>query len=159
MPVKELHLSTHQQSVPLAELSVQPGLPGPGHGDHAGVILDDRLEDPQTASRGNDTLAANPADCRNVHAHLQLADRLDRRGIVVSAWDVVEEIARSRNSEPAKRVGSFRAHALQELHRPIELRVGQGPNTPPTNASTSKSSRSSRPSPVPTSFTGIPYSS
>src|SRR5690606_2376387 len=124
-------------------------------------VLQDRLEDPEPRPRGDHPLAPHGPHDRDVHPHVRPADGRDGGGVVVASRHVVEEIAHGGDPDPGELIRAPRPHALQELHRAPETRVAfheTQARIPRMNSSTSKVWRSSSCSPVPTSFTGIPYS-
>src|SRR5690606_22129444 len=159
-PVEELHGAGDEQRVTLPELPLEPRLPRPCDRQQPGIVLQHGLEDAQALPRRDHALAPHGADDRHVHADVGAPDRGHGGGVVVAPRHVVEEVPRRPDADAGELVRTLGSDALEELDRAVEPRVrlrGQ-PKTPSTNASTSKVSRSSRRSPVPTSFTGTPNS-
>src|ERR1700687_1760861 len=69
--VIEAHRSREKHDVALLNASIEEGLSGPGPLDHAAVVLQHRLEDPETAAGGDYALGDHLPDDRSVHACLE----------------------------------------------------------------------------------------
>src|SRR5690606_9572191 len=116
--------------------------------------------------RGRDgALAGDLPDRRGVSPDRARADRRHGARVLVPPEDVVEQVPRRVDAHAREDLGALRPHALEVLDRPIQRRCGcrghDGPSrqavrTSLANCSASNGSRSSIPSPVPTSLTGIP---
>ena len=119
--MKELHGPRHQDGVTLTNLPVQPWLARPCGGDHARVVFEDSLEDPEAPTGGNDALATHPAQRRHVLANLEAADRSYGGRVVVPARDVIEEASRRDYADAREGVRPLRSHALEKLDRAIEM--------------------------------------
>jgi hypothetical protein len=122
-PVEELHRTGGQDEVPLPELPLQPGLPGPGAGDHPRVVLEDGLEDPESGPGGNDPLAADATQDGGVLSHFQGAYRTHGRGVVVPSGHVEEEVPGCEDAQPLKLLRPHRPHPLQELDGGVQAGV------------------------------------
>jgi hypothetical protein len=63
----ELYGSGEDQLIPFPNFSFEPGLPRPGAGDHPGIVLNNRLKDPQSRSGGDNPSRPDPAPDAHVH--------------------------------------------------------------------------------------------
>src|SRR5690606_28827883 len=163
--VEELDRTRHEEEVALPDHPVQERLARPRALDEPGPVPDHRLEDPQPDPGRDDALARDLPDHRGVHPDLERPDRRHGARVLVPPGDVVEEVPCRVDAHAREDLRALRPHALEVLDRPIQRRYGcRRPDGPPRQAvrtsfadcSASNGSRSSIPSPVPTSLTGIP---
>ena len=120
--VEEPDGTTHQEKVALAKLPFEPGLPRPGGGDQAGIVLQYRLEDAKPRPRGDDAAAPHAPHDVDLHPHLERPDRGHGRRVVVPARRMVQKVSSGPDTEPTERVRAPGADSLEELHGSIQRR-------------------------------------
>src|SRR5262245_55312534 len=131
----------------------------PGAFDPTRIITDHGLENSQPRSSGQDACLDDFADHGHVHAHTGARNTRYCAGVLISARNMVEKIARASNSQIIELLRAARPHTLQELDGLIEKRAHQrarhqAARTSRAKRAGSNTSRSSILSPVPTTFTG-----
>jgi hypothetical protein len=87
-PMEEADGPGQQHDVAFLDRAIQKRLSRPRRFDHAAVVLQNRLEDPQPFTSRDDPLGDHATDDGAVHPRLQRCYRRDRAGVLVAARDV-----------------------------------------------------------------------
>src|SRR5690606_4418215 len=166
--MEEAHRAGDEQDVASTNHPIEVHLARPCALDHARLVPEHGFEDAQAGACRYHALARDLADQRHVLADLRPGDRRHRARVLVPAGDVEEQVPARPDPEPGQRLGAPRAHALQVLDGFVERRIRTGGrhgsgdyevSTSRAKLRGSNGSRSSTPSPVPTSLTGMSNSS
>src|SRR5690606_12418180 len=121
LPVEEANGTGQQQEVALLDDPIEEGLPRPSTLDvRPGVVLHHGVEDPQAAPRGKHALGSDAPDDRRIHSGLKRADPRQRRGVLVAARRMVEEVAGSPEAESLEQLRAPGTDSLHVLDVPVE---------------------------------------
>src|SRR5262245_50833119 len=97
----------------------------PGAFDPTRIVADHGLENSQPCSSRQDSRLDDFADHGHIHAHTSGRNPRYCAGVLVSARNVVEKIARAPNSQIFELLRAARPHTLQKLYGLIEKRAHQ----------------------------------
>ena len=109
-----------QQRLPHGDGPVEERLARPDALEHAAVVAQHGVEDPEPAPGGQHALGDHPPDARDLLPDLRPDERGHGGGVDVAMGEVPEEIARGADAEPLELLGPPLADPLQELDRHVE---------------------------------------
>ena len=115
-----------QQRLAHGDGAVEKGLPRPHAFEHAAVVPQDGMEDPEAAAGRQHALGHHPSDAGHLLADLGANQRGDGGGVDVAVGEMPEEVARGADAEPLEQLGSPLADAFQKLDAGVETERAGG---------------------------------
>ncbi len=128
-PVVESDGTRHQEGLAHLDGPIEECLSGPDALQHAAVVAQHRVEDPQPAPGGDDAFRDDPPDAGHLQADLGPRERCDGRSIDISVREVPEEVLRGADADPLELLGAPLADPLEELDRHVQTHRGRGSST------------------------------
>jgi hypothetical protein len=114
--MEEADRACHKKEISATDLAIKPGLPRPGTLDHTGRVSNDRTEDAQLSPSRDYSGGYHAAYYSGILSRPQAGGWADRRRVLISVRDVVQQVERGLDAELLEPLGTTRPYSLQVLH-------------------------------------------